>query len=121
MKRPYIFLLSIMGLICLQACKNKSVSYHLSPGQMQHLLIDIQAAEAYSTMVTPDSLKKGNQKNMDSLAQYYTDIFAHYHLSKEQFDENLDWYKQHPGDLDSVYNTLLTQLSSLHALYKAKK
>jgi hypothetical protein len=121
MKEKTIVLLLGIAFFCFQACKNNIATYHLNQFQMQHLLLDIQAAEAYCTIVTADSIKKGNPKNIDSLAQYYTDIFAHYHINKEQFNQNLDWYKQHPGDLDSVYNNLLTELSRLEGIYKAGK
>ncbi len=120
MKRN-IVLLILPVFFSLQACKNKKESWHLSHAQMSSLLLDMHAAEAYSTMALKDSTRKGDTKNFDSLAQYYTDIFAHYHITKEQFDQNLDWYKQHQDDLDSVYSAMLPEFSKLESIYKAKK
>jgi hypothetical protein len=116
-----IILLFVSALLCMQSCKNKAATAHLSPAKMDSILLDMHAAEVYSTIVKKDSTIKSDVKNLDSLAQYYTDIFAHYHIDKDIFNSSLQWYKEHPADLDSVYSNMLPQLSKLEGIYKAKK
>src|SRR5437899_1395819 len=90
----------------LFSCKNIAPSNHLSPDLMKKILKDINIAESYS-LVVKDSLHKGGSKNIDSLAVYYKDIFAHYKITAAQFTESLNWYKENPDDLDSVYSDLM--------------
>ena len=73
---------------------------------MQKVLLDINLAEAYSQNIK-DSLHRRGSKNIDSLAVFYKDIFEHYHITKEQFAQSMDWYKSHPEDLDTVYNKMI--------------
>lgn len=87
---------------------------------MEKLLLDLNLAESYCVMVK-DSMHHGGTKNLDSLAVYYKTIFAHYNITDEQFTENLEWYKNHPADLDSIYNAQLISLPKIQAAYKVKK
>jgi hypothetical protein len=101
----------ITGLvICILvlSCKHNSnfSGDHLSPKVMQKVMLDITLAEAYS-ITKKDSLHKGGTKNTDSLAVYYKDIFAHYKITKEQFTQSLNWYKNHPDDMDTMYNNII--------------
>lgn len=88
------------------ACNSKNTGNHLSPKVMRQLLIDANIAETYSTL-QKDSLHKQGPKNIDSLAVLYKDVLAHYKITPEQFAENLQWYKEHPEDLDTIYNDML--------------
>ena len=87
---------------------------------MERLLLDVSLAEGYSVMVK-DSLHHPGAKNFDSLAVYYNSIFAHYKISESQFSENLDYYKGHPEDLDTMYNNMLTTITKLQAVQGGKK
>ena len=120
MKRKTIpFLLLV--ILAFAACKSKVSTYHLPPAKMGKLMMDIHTAEIYSSIVTKDSLHRRDEKNMDSVAFYYKEIFAHYRITKEQFDESMDWYRHHPEDLDSLYTKMLPELSKLEGVFKAKK
>jgi hypothetical protein len=88
---------------------------HLPPKVMQKVLMDISLAEAYSAVVK-DSLHKGGSKNIDSLTVYYKDIFAHYHITEDQFKESLDWYKSHPAEMDTMYSNLMPVIAKLQAI-----
>ena len=101
------------------ACKTKS-NNRLPPNTMSHVLLDVQAAETYSSFVRKDSLHPYKTKNTDSLANYYKSVFAHYHITKEQFDESLIWYSLHPDELDSVYNRIVPILTRMQSLDKYK-
>ncbi len=79
---------------------------------MEQILLDINLAEAYSTMVR-DSLHKLGNKNPDSLAKYYKDIFNHHNVTREQFEKSLYWYKAHPDDLDTLVNNILPVVTKM--------
>jgi hypothetical protein len=100
--------------LLLSACKHAGGGYHLPQKEMQSLLLDINIAEAYSAM-EKDSVYKGGGKNIDSLAIFYKDIFAHYNITQAQFDQSLTWYKSNPDELDSIYNNNLKILSRWQA------
>jgi len=113
-------LIALPAFLCL-SCKSKSSDYaddHLAPKVMQQVLKDITVAEAYSTIVK-DSLHKGGMKNTDSLAGYYKDIFAHYHITQEQFSESLDWYKDHATEMDTIYANLIPIITKLQVIFPA--
>jgi Domain of unknown function (DUF4296) len=90
------------------SCKNKSgySGDHLPPKVMQKVLLDINLAEGYTSNLK-DSLHKAGVKNYDSLGVYYKQIFDHYKITEQQFTESLDWYKNHPSELDTIYNNML--------------
>ena len=104
--RSFLILLSVITI--LFSCKNNAdfSGDHLSPKVMQKVLLDINVAESYSINVK-DSLHKGGTKNMDSLAVYYGAIFAHYKITQEQFSQSLNWYKDHPDEMDTLYNNMI--------------
>ena len=59
-------------------------------------------------------------KNLDSLSAYYKDIFAHYHVTQAQFTESMDWYKNHPDDLDTMYNEMIPMVTGMQAVLPKK-
>ena len=77
---------------------------------MQKVLLDVNLAEAYA-ITKKDSLHKPGVKNMDSLAVYYKAIFAHYKITEEQFTASLNWYKDHPDEMDTLYNNMMPVIS----------
>jgi hypothetical protein len=93
----------------LYSCKPKEEE-HLSPEKMQHILTDLHLAEINSMLVY-DSTHQARNKNIDSLALYYNEVFAHHRISKEEFSKSLEWYKANPQELDSVYARVITDLS----------
>ncbi len=101
---PRFALLAFTLLFTVVACK-KDNGDHLPPQKMEQVLMDMSIAETYSAMLHDNSHPPGS-KNTDSLTSYYKDIFAHHHITREQFKNSLDWYKQHPDDLDTIYTNL---------------
>ena len=93
--------------LLFMSCKNTRSGDHLPPQLMKKVLIDIQLAETYSTMVKDSLHKSIGMKNLDSLSVYYKDIFAHYKITETQFTTSLDWYKNHPDEMDTLYNGML--------------
>lgn len=66
-----------------------------------------------------DSLHRGGTKNFDSLTLYYQEILAHHNITQEEFLESLSWYKNHPDELDTIYNCMIPKVSDW--LAKPKK
>ena len=113
--------IAIAALCLVLSCKSKEgySGDHLQPKVMQKVLLDINLAEAYSTF-EKDTLHKAAAKNMDSLSFHYKDIFAHYNITQAQFIQSLDWYKNHPGNLDTLYNNLIPIVTKLQDVNKPK-
>ncbi|MBS1588481.1 MAG: DUF4296 domain-containing protein [Bacteroidetes bacterium] len=115
MRRQSLFV--IILIILLGACKEKEVG-HLSPAQMQGLLLDIHLAESYSMSLRPDSNHRSPEKNMDSLAVFYQSIFHKHHISDTEYRASLHWYREHPELLDSVYTNMIPTLTQMGAKYE---
>src|SRR4051812_26401368 len=108
--KPLLIILA--AIVLLTSCKSKVDNKHLSPKVMKQLLLDVQLAETYSTFKKDTAYKTG-AKNLDSLAVYYKDIFAHYHITAAQFTENLEWYKNNPDELDSIYGEMTPVITGM--------
>ena len=104
----------ITGTVLFTACKHAADDYHLPRKDMQRLMMDINLAEAYSVSAK-DSLYKPGTRNVDSLSSYYQEIFDHYHITKAQFSQSLNWYKEHPDELDTIYSNNLKIITNLQA------
>lgn len=81
---------------------------------MQEILVDMHLAESYSQGLG-DSTANRFQKNYDSLAGFYTSILKHHDLSFEDFNEALEWYKERPMRIDTLYGKVLNQLNEIKA------
>jgi uncharacterized membrane protein len=107
-----------LAVFFFTSCKNKNgnssstTGGHLSQKEMEKVLLDVHLAEAYSAMLK-DSADHKSSKNVDSLSHFYKEIFARHHITQEEFDKSMAYYKQHTDELDSVYNTMLPELTKL--------
>lgn len=109
MLRAFVFLSCCIFTI---SCKHATTT-HLSQEKMKAVLTDIHLAESYSIVVNQDSAHQGSDKNYDSLAAYYQSIFKHHGISKTTFEQSLQWYKQNPAELDSVYTKMINGMPDL--------
>jgi len=109
-----------MPLILLLSCERLSKKDHLPSKVMAKVLTDINIAEAYSTEVKDSLHRAPNTKNIDSLARYYKDIFAHYNITAGQFTASMKWYESHPQEMDSLYQNVITSLPVLDSMSKKK-
>ena len=109
-----VFVVSL--IVVLFSCKrsNNSNGDHLSPAVMQKVLLDVNMAEAYSINMK-DSLHKMGSKNIDSLSAFYKRIFDHYKITEAEFNNSLQWYKDNPSELDSIYAKLIPIVTKLQA------
>lgn len=84
----------------------------------ENILYDMQMADVYSQSVRKDTTENYGQKNQDSLSRYYNEIFKHYNVTYDQFNTTMQWYKEHPMNLDTIYNNVLTRVSADEEKYK---
>ncbi|MBS1783153.1 MAG: DUF4296 domain-containing protein [Bacteroidetes bacterium] len=109
--------IAFIFIVLLSACKEKVVQ-HLTPAQMQSLMLDIQLAESLSMSLHPDSNHRSSEKNMDSLAVFYHSIFLKHNISDTEFKASLYWYREHPELLDSIYTNMIPTLTQMGAKYE---
>lgn len=112
-----VFCALFMVVISLSSCKDEeSKPADLIPREkMKVVLTDIHLAEVYSTMVNDSSGIRN--KNLDSLAYYYKTILAHHDVTFENFKESFYWYRQHPQELDTVYQDMMPIISTYEGTY----
>ncbi len=91
----------IIALALLAACK-KQTRAHMPQAQMVLILADLHLADAYSGMIR-DTAKPTLGKNYDSLALWTRSILAKHHCTQQDFSSSMDWYRDHPDELDSLY------------------
>ena len=108
----------ITCMLFFMACKQEKPA-DIPPPKMELILTDLHLAETYSSMVS-DSLHRVNEKNIDSLAVYYNDILKHHNVSKEEFKSSLEWYRNNPSELDTVYGHMIQDMIIVDAKYPKK-
>ena len=113
MRVSYLLLPIVLLFSCKTMMKDKPP---VPAGKMEAIFLDLHIAEAYSSMLD-DSLHQSRNKNLDSLAVYYTDVFSHHDITKEQFLEGVNWYKKHPEEMDSFYRGVITEAGKLESIY----
>jgi hypothetical protein len=105
-----ILLILVCFAVGLSACHNKNVipGNILNKDQMQDVLWDIMEADAF----TNSFIKKGISKNPvleDEKLQ--EQIFAIHHISKEDFYKSYSYYKEHPGLMLTILDSITTKKS----------
>ncbi len=107
--------LSLFLVLCsIFSCKQGQEKPPIPEAKMQEVLVDMHLAESYSQGLG-DSSANRFQKNYDSLAGFYTSILKHHKLSFEEFNEALEWYKERPMLIDTLYGKVLTRLTEMKA------
>lgn len=106
-------LLCVSLILPLAACQQIMQEEHLPRATMQNVLMDLHLAEVYSTLAGRDSLHTGGAKNLDSLAVYYNEVFAHHKINKDEFVKSISWYRSHPDELDSAYARMIPAMEKI--------
>lgn len=119
--RLVFVIIAAIGLTSTLACNRDPVQQSkppVAPELMEQILFDLQVADVYSTMLQPDSLPQVNVKNKDSLAVYYRDILSHYNMTEEELATAMQWYSEHPAELETIYGNLQARFTELGSQYK---
>lgn len=74
----------------------------IDAGRMLPIIIELHMADAYSTEVR-DTFHPNHEKNFDSLAVWTLRILAKNKVSQEDFNASMDWYRDHPEVLKTLY------------------
>lgn len=100
---------------------NKESGNHLPPEKMKAVLTDIHLAESYSMVLKNNTLSQPSSKNIDSLSEYYAVILKHHGITSQEYQSSLEWYKEHPQDLDTIYTNMQPEFSRLQGEYGGEK
>lgn len=98
----------LMLMATATACKRGQLG-HLPPEEMAPILADLHLADAYSGILH-DSTRAVVGKNYDSLAVWTTAILAKHHITQKEFNQSMDWYRDRPVELDSLYMKVIPLL-----------
>lgn len=105
------FILSLILLSCGNP-KTEIPQDILSKNSFIGLLKDIHLAEAKFELHKTKGM--GIAKN--ELAHNYSSIYKKYEITIDDFDKTLDYYAQHPEQLEKIYTRVLEQLTKDRAI-----
>jgi hypothetical protein len=98
--------LLLMGVLIIIGCGNKNTIPPdvITPQKMQPILWDMMRADQFLSdyVFSRDSAIK---KDSASIA-YYSQVFAFHKVSKEAFQHSFSFYKNHPGFLKVIMDSL---------------
>lgn len=103
-----------LALLCFASCKAPKEKPPIPFQDMKALMLDIHLAETYSQGLG-DTTGNKFDKNYDSLPVFYASVLKHHNLTFEEFNEALQWYRDRPMQMDSLYAGILDQLNTLKA------
>lgn len=107
--RKHGFAVLFFTILIGASCKH-TAGRHLSPEELAPVLADLHMADAYSGMLR-DSSHPVIGKNYDSLAVWTKSILAKYHIGQKEFNQSMDWYRDRPLELDSLYAKVIPILN----------
>ena len=116
--RYFTIILFVAALLTSCELEDTPPATNIPAKTVEKILYDMQMADVYSQSVRKDTSESYGIKNQDSLARYYNEIFTHYNVTYEQFNTTMQWYKEHPMNLDTIYNNVLTRISAEEERYK---
>ena len=100
------FILSLILLSCGNP-KTEIPQDILSKNSFIGLLKDIHLSEAKFEL----HKTKGMENAKNELANNYNSIYKKYEITVDDFDKTLDYYAQHPEQLEKIYTRVLEQLT----------
>lgn len=96
----------VLSLTLFFSCKKEKETPPVAPAKMEAIVLDLELANAYA--VSP------GQQSPDSLSKAYRAlIFRKHGMSEKEYEAHLDWYFQHPAELDSVYTHVRNKLEEM--------
>ncbi|MFQ3332681.1 MAG: hypothetical protein ACI84S_000920 [Thalassomonas sp.] len=102
-------LLSILSVFLL-ACtspKTEIPTDILSETTFTNILKEVHLAEATFEL----HKTKGMENAKNELAHNYSTIYKTHEITGDDFDKTLDYYAQHPEQLEKIYTSVLEELS----------
>ncbi len=87
---------------CMLLCSCAKERPPVSEDKMLPLIVELHMADAFSTQIR-DTLHKNWEKNYDSLSVWTLRILERNDMSQAEFSEAMDWYRDHPDQLQALY------------------
>jgi hypothetical protein len=78
---------------------------------MQPILLDVLTAEGYSAFHN----SAPTDSNRQATAKYYSEIFAKYHVTKEEYTRSYKFYAQHPDLFEKTISPVIDSLNAMEA------
>jgi hypothetical protein len=80
----------------------------LDEKEMVDVLVDVHLAEAVLTRV------RGKGENVEGLTNaYYQKVFEKHEINKKIFDTSMYYYQQNLGEMDEIYEQVITELNKM--------
>jgi len=111
MRKLNYFFIFFLALLMVNCNNNKGI---LPQKKMTQVLLELHLAEALAQHLPKDSLQN-EIKNQDSLAIFTKEIFTHNKVTEKEFLQSIEWYKNKPELLDSMYQNILSEIAILHS------
>ena len=105
-------LLFLFSTIIFCSCNEKKDI--IPQKKMTQVLLELQLAEALAQHLPKDSLAR-ELKNSDSLKHFSAEILANNNVTETAFLQSMEYYKTQPEMLDSMYQTILSEITILHS------
>lgn len=104
----------------IASCTDKHPEPPVSLEKMTAITLDLHSAEYLSQYIKSSTGTHALDKNLDSLAVYYSGILKHYGMTLEAYQQAMHWYTNHPELLDSLYAHIIVAASELKVLHPEK-
>ena len=104
MRRFPLYIILIITIFCLSACKPGVPSRVISPSDMEEILYDFHIAQAMAETET-DSV---NFKRYS----YTNAVFQKHGITEAEFDSSMIWYSTHATYLQDIYKSLRERYSA---------
>ncbi len=109
MKRHIIFCFITVFIACNSKEREAAVPANVLPREkMIEIMVEVNITEAALNLNYLNDSKVRDTKE-------YEDVFKRKKVSKEQYDESLKYYTEHPDDLIQMYDEVLNELSRMQA------
>lgn len=99
---------SIVYLGCGSGEKDAVPAHILPKEKMVEIMVEVNITEAALNL---NYLNEGKIKD----TKEYSDVFKRKKVSKEQYDESLKYYTEHPEEMVKMYDEVLNELSKMQA------
>lgn len=104
--------LAILPALCVFLVCCRQDRPPLGDAEMIPVVMDLHLADAYSTQVR-DTARPGYEKNYDSLSVWTLRVLGQHKISREDFIASMDWYRDHPDRLKTLYEAAAERLEAI--------
>jgi len=98
----------LLLIIVLFSCNRIPRRYIIPPKKMVNVLVDIHLADG----MADENMRHSSGFVLDS-ASLYGSVFKKYGVTRAQFDSTMNYYSEHPDDLQKMYNQVTARLKRL--------